>query len=222
MSKRVEKGIICPKCNNNVIVNIWGSINISSDPSLIVKVKDGTLFAWQCPECGYKVKLIYPCLYYDLNNKFMIYLIPLITNNNLEQLIINREFQEFRGFNKRIVNSLEDLQEKINIFEHGLLDNAIELTKLAFNKVLEDKNDCVVLKSYFSFSNKVSKNVHFRFILSNKQGELHKFTKYEVYNKALDILRIISPKYDEVRFIKINNSWAKQAFEQYKSIDNNK
>ena len=42
----------CTKCGAKDNITIYRSINVSENPELKDKVKDGSLFLWKCPSCG--------------------------------------------------------------------------------------------------------------------------------------------------------------------------
>ena len=46
----------CPQCGNRNTIKVYRSINVADNPELKEKVKDGSLFLWECPHCG-KVNL---------------------------------------------------------------------------------------------------------------------------------------------------------------------
>ena len=43
--------ITCPACSTEGSYTVWGSVNVDLDPELKVKVMDGSLFTWICPNC---------------------------------------------------------------------------------------------------------------------------------------------------------------------------
>ena len=42
----------CPQCGNRNTIKVYRSINVADNPELKEKVKDGSLFLWECPHCG--------------------------------------------------------------------------------------------------------------------------------------------------------------------------
>ena len=54
----------CSKCGQQTKVTVYRSINISENPELKAKVKDGSLFLWECPHCG-QVNLEIPSKYFE-------------------------------------------------------------------------------------------------------------------------------------------------------------
>ena len=76
MSRTIKKEITCPACGEKADAKMWASVNVTLDQELRESVLDESLFTWTCPQCGHDALLSYPCLYHDMANKFMIYLVP--------------------------------------------------------------------------------------------------------------------------------------------------
>ena len=66
----------CSKCGQQHKVTVYRSINISENPELKDKVRDGSLFLWECPHCGQVNLAKYETLYHDPAKKLMVWLIP--------------------------------------------------------------------------------------------------------------------------------------------------
>ena len=145
--KRIEK-IRCPKCGGEHEFTIWNRINTELDPDLREKVISGELFRTVCPSCGQTIDVIYPCLYHQMGDKFMIYYAPgqeamrqavEAFREGTEEIGIKRgSGPDEEGYTYRVVGSLYDLQEKIAIFEAGLDDRAIEICKVYIGSELQE------------------------------------------------------------------------------------
>ena len=44
----------CSHCGKQTEVEIRQSINVALDPELKARVRDGSLFVWECPYCGHR------------------------------------------------------------------------------------------------------------------------------------------------------------------------
>jgi hypothetical protein len=137
MTKISSQSITCPKCQHEGEFRMYETVNVTLDKSLRERVFSDDLFKWTCPECGETFTIVYPFLYHDMDNCFMIHFSP----NDCES--INEQYNElltkFPGMRRstyRSTNALVRLKEKILIFEAGLNDVAIELAKV-FIKVDE-------------------------------------------------------------------------------------
>ena len=71
-----EMQATCSLCGGQEKVLAYGSINTAEDPDLKAKVKDGSLFVWECPHCGTANLARYACLYHDPQERLMIWLLP--------------------------------------------------------------------------------------------------------------------------------------------------
>ena len=47
MSEKVTAA--CPACGEKHGIEVWNRINVGENPELKAKVKDGSLFVWECP-----------------------------------------------------------------------------------------------------------------------------------------------------------------------------
>ncbi len=148
MSKISKQPFTCPECHHEGEFTMYESVNVSLDSSLRDKVFSRDLFKWVCPACGKDITILYPFLYHDMRNEFMIHFSP----NDCEY--INEKYHElltkFPGMRKsknRTTNDFNSLIEKILIFEAGLDDVTIELAKVLTK--YDEKNkvapDCSLL-----------------------------------------------------------------------------
>ena len=42
----------CSRCGESHAITTYPSINVAADPDLKARVRDGSLFVWECPHCG--------------------------------------------------------------------------------------------------------------------------------------------------------------------------
>ena len=68
--------VSCKNCNKQTEVELRQSINVALDPELKARVKDGSLFVWECPYCGQRNLALYQTLYHDPDAKLMVWLLP--------------------------------------------------------------------------------------------------------------------------------------------------
>lgn len=119
----------CTGCGERHPIKVYRSINIAQDPSLKEKVKDGSLFVWECPSCGRKNLAKYETLYHDPASSLMIWLTP---NDDIPasqmQAILNH-CKAMGEYTLRRVSDVGSLMEKVLIFEAGLDDVVVEMCK---------------------------------------------------------------------------------------------
>lgn len=148
MSSKEIQRIVCPKCGAEHDFEVWSRINTELDPSLKMRVKTGELFRTVCPSCGQPIDVVYPCLYHDMGEKFMIYYAPgkeamekatAALEEGKDDIRARRGFEpEKEGYRNRVVGSLYDLQEKIALFEAGLDDRIVEICKVIVGSELQE------------------------------------------------------------------------------------
>jgi predicted RNA-binding Zn-ribbon protein involved in translation (DUF1610 family) len=154
MSKISVKTFTCPSCGCNGEFKMYDSVNVSLDPKLRDKVLSGEIFDWTCPKCGEVVSLRHNLLYHDMKREFQIYYSPTECDSINE--MINDMLTKYPGMRKtcRTVDSLNALREKIYIYEEGLNDIAIELSKAV---IKYDKKNNISPECELRFEKQISK-----------------------------------------------------------------
>ncbi len=71
-----ETTVKCRVCSQSHKVEAWNRINVSENPELKEKVKDGSLFVWECPHCGASNLIPGQTLYHDPDARLMVFLLP--------------------------------------------------------------------------------------------------------------------------------------------------
>lgn len=147
MSRHSIEKITCPKCGHEADFMIWSSINTVLDPEMFDKVRTGEAFMFHCPECGNKAGVDYGCLYHQMDDQMMIYYVTTPEG-------VQEAYNMFRGESKvsellkkeqgnylyRIVQSKNELREKLFIFDAGLDDRAIEIIKVFYTQKMQEDN----------------------------------------------------------------------------------
>lgn len=169
---KVETKYICPNCRHEQQVNTYPIINLQSDKELYEDLFSLNLFRIECPKCKKTSVIQYDCLVVDMYKKYIVY---LYTSNNLDEF--NKNIDKLVDNYKdiltelkytRVVTSLNQLLEKLLIFDYDLNDKIIELMKLGlydkerldkeiyknvcFNKIDRDK---LIFTCFNIFDNKV-------------------------------------------------------------------
>ena len=118
----------CSSCGAVNEVEVHPLINVSADPELKRRVRDGSLFVWECPHCGKKNLAPYRCVYHDPENRLLLWLLPEDGTDGVSVPEVDRsELPE--GYVLRRVCDTGSLIEKINIHEARLDDVVVELCK---------------------------------------------------------------------------------------------
>lgn len=139
MSMEREVKITCPECGTEGDFTLWQSVNTQLDPEAKQKVLSGELFQFKCPKCGSVTNVNYDLLYHQMDDQLMIQ----VASTDEELRVASESFDKFidgsflPGFSLleqdycfRIVRNLNQLREKIYIFDQGLDDRIIEVLKV--------------------------------------------------------------------------------------------
>lgn len=134
----------CSSCGRKEEITAWGGINVGEDPSLKARVKDGSLFVWECPSCGKANLAAYQTIYHDPEEKVMVWLLPQGAMPPDKVEAIGRQIEESSGIPEgyifRRVLDVGSLVEKVNIFDAGLDDTVVEMCKYVTKMELAQKD----------------------------------------------------------------------------------
>lgn len=121
----------CPGCGHEMNMEIHEFVDVETDPEYKAKIMNGSLFLVKCPKCGEETLAEYPLMYMDPSKKLNIYMAPGHDDGLLEQLnsLELPEAEIDREAVYRVVESGEDLLEKILIADGGRDDRVLELYK---------------------------------------------------------------------------------------------
>ncbi|MCL2632014.1 MAG: CpXC domain-containing protein [Coriobacteriia bacterium] len=142
MSRFFSETVSCPECSASNSVRIWESINVALDPDMKGKVLDFSLFVFTCEKCGSSTKLLFPLLYHNMSNSYMVNMVFPENEGDLSRTLsdISNLFLSIQAFSSdmslvgrdyrfRAVFNPVELAEKIRIFDNGFDDRAIEIMK---------------------------------------------------------------------------------------------
>ena len=205
MSSSRQALATCGKCGAAGRVDIFDSINVGADPSLKERVRSGELFTWTCPSCG-KVNLLrYPTLYHDPSARLMIWLTD--DEESLKDRVdLLFASPELSGYTGRFVKDAGSLIEKINIFDAGLDDVAMEICKYV---TLQELSKDVPLK-FFKMDGPDNEIT----LTYPQNGEMEMVNiGFNLYEDALGILNR-NPQLRELAsgFVRIDSDWLSQYF----------
>lgn len=214
----ITKKIACPKCNDSTEATLYTSINVTNNRDLREKVMDGSLFKWTCKSCGYSARLTCPVLYNDMKKRFMVYLIPKVEHFQLADKNLEEEFKNLKHINKRIVPDFNSFKEKIFIFESGLDDMAVELTKLAISEAVARKHKLEkVEEGYLSMYNSENNTMGFTFYIGEERKPYVQSARLEIYGKSVSVVNELAVKDKKLKgFVRIDREWAENVLYRYK------
>ena len=216
MSTQTSKDVGCPHCGAAVKTEMWPGINAQDSPDLRGRLLDETLFDWTCPECGYRARLLYPCLYHDRDRKFMVYLAPSGNSRELDSVDISGKFSKLSSVKKRVVTTMPGLKEKILIFESGLSDYAVELVKFALADVMNEKYGKRAENCYFCCADEAEDKIGFSFLFEGESEPVRRSTRLDAYEKSLEIVKSSEIPDQDPGFLTVDSGTARRILDEYR------
>ena len=156
MSIIKEASAPCSKCGEKQVIRIYRSINVSEDPQLKEKVRNGSLFLWECPHCGQVNLAKYETLYHDPAARLMVWLLPEGEISQEQMKAITMHTKAMGGYTLRRVADMGSLMEKVLIHDAGLDDVVLEMCKYVtkmemISKITGKDNQEALMKAKFNF-----------------------------------------------------------------------
>ena len=137
-----KAGAVCTGCGKENEITVYRSINTAENPELKEKVKDGSLFLWECPSCGQTNLMKYETLYHDPEKHIMIWLLPDgIEMSEAQMNSITLHAKAIGNYTLRKVSDTGSLMEKVLIADAGLDDAVIEMCKYITRMELVSKTE---------------------------------------------------------------------------------
>lgn len=140
---------ICSSCGKAHEMETYQSINVRSNPELKEKVRNGSLFVWECPDCGQINLASYQTLYHDPDSRLMIWLLPKGSISESDESVLQEKINlisrqlvndaDVEGYVFRRVDDIGSLIEKVLIHDAGLDDTVIEMCKYITKMEMADK-----------------------------------------------------------------------------------
>lgn len=125
--------LLCQKCGEEFDVEVWDSVNVTLDPEMRDKVLSREIYEFKCPKCGEVHRIVYPFLYHDMKNKFMVH------SGSLGGMLDKAEFYKqpidnligmvLEGYTFCGTLNLMEFEERIKTLESGYDYRVIEMLK---------------------------------------------------------------------------------------------
>ena len=136
----------------------------------------------------------------------MVYLIPKIERFQLWDKALEEKYANLRNINKRVVSDFNSFKERIFIFESGLDDMAVELTKAVISQTVSKKlGGAAVKEGYLSMYDRENNTMGFTYFTGEEMTPYVQTARLEIYGKAKEIVEQFSVKDKKLKgFIKID------------------
>lgn len=209
----------CQQCGDQFEFNTYSLINLQKDQDLYEPLFSLDIFKHKCEKCGHLNIIQYDMMVVDSYKNYMIYLFSPdrmdIFKNNVDEYINKLKDTSPEGwkvFNEsikhtRVVNSINDLKEKLLIYDYNLNDKIIELVKrgLYENKFLNEQEF-----PYIMFNAIERDTLAFICIGQGEERQIKEVgVNIEFYNKLIDELGEPLKEFKELDFPLIDKAWAK-------------
>jgi hypothetical protein len=139
MSKSRELKYTCPYCGREFDITVYESVNTETDPDLRDACLSGDIFRHSCPHCHTDFMVQYPLVYADPKHKFVLWL----SQGTGEEAAMRASARPLlkQGYRLRRCATVREFTEKIQIFEDGVSDIAVELAKYdSFIEFIDSRN----------------------------------------------------------------------------------
>ena len=199
----------CSNCKKQTEVNLPKSINAALDPELKARVRDGSLFIWECPYCGRRNVAVTEFLYHDPSAKLMVWLLP---GEAAPSEAAQAAVKELEGYTLRLVREVGELIEKINIADAGLEDTIVEMCKWVTRRELSAKNPAAA-KAPLKFlrTEGADHDLVFAFPLEGNMPLVN--VGFNVYEDARGIIQRNPGVKPSEGFASVNSEWLERFFQ---------
>ena len=198
----------CSHCHRQTEIEVCQSINVALDPSLKARVKDGSLFVWECPFCGRRNLARYQTLYHDPDARLMVWLLP---GEEEPPKAVADAVRELDGYTLRLVREAGELIEKVNLHDAGLEDSVLEMCKWVTRRELSAKNPAAADAALkFLRTEGADNDLVFAFPLEGRMQTVN--VGFNVYEDARGIL-LRNPAVRPARgFARVDAAWIDSFF----------
>ncbi len=216
MAEIKKQRVICPKCGSQIEVGIWDCIEMPYDIEQKEGIMNQTFFKLNCDTCKNVFPIAYKCIYNDMEQKYMIWLVPRLGENELEEINAynmqlmtdNRLRLAQGGYRYRIVRNDRELREKVFIFDEGLDDRYIETMKTIYVPVIKNKipDNCKIMGVYF---HKAQDGAGYQLVVVfDNQPPMSTRVNMDIYEDMRDKLHTAVEEKTAEGLIQINANWA--------------
>lgn len=167
------------------------------EPDARKDLVEGRFFSCRCPRCGKTINFLHPCIYADKEHHFILLIKPEMEVKESDYTM----YEEDQISKKRLVTKIDDVAEKIRIFEDGFDDHTIEVLKAKLLIRARNKGENIAGIAYLDYD-KASATLWFQYSgEGNVVGIAH--SVYARIQKEI-------PMTNATGFVEVNISWGIQ------------
>lgn len=210
------KTLVCSSCKESCSIEVWSRINVQENPELKPMVKDGSAFVWECPHCGAANLRCVHSLYHDPEERLIIWFMPAGILPPEQEKALGEQIassEELQDYTLRRVDDVGSLIEKVNIFDAGFDDCAMELCKRVTKmEMVEHGSSEEIMAAAFKFY-KVDgpdNDLEFSYPSEGKMQGLR--IGFNVYEDCAGILRRNPSMMPETGFSRVDQDWVAKYF----------
>lgn len=126
MSQPLNITIACGGCGSTQPFTVWESLDAASDRDQKERLLQGALDRFTCGHCGWSADVAHQLVYQDRDKKFMVW---LVVGDDLPGVSEFPLDQSMADFHLRLVQTNNQLIEKVLILDSGYDDRVIEIFK---------------------------------------------------------------------------------------------
>ena len=193
-----EATLRCPFCNTEQQHNLYPVVDLGKNPSLKLGLLTDSLFSVRCTQCNNQFAVMHEMLVIDKKASFAILLAPESTLTEVKE-----PSEEIGAFDTlRLVNTSDELKEKILLADAGLDDRTIELCKMYLLMKMERPGYSLLYADHQVGEGQML------FTLFNEKDEMEETIQCSdgLYTQLLKTAEEFSLK--EGYFLRINQGWA--------------
>ena len=193
-----EATLRCPFCNTEQQHNLYPVVDLGKNPSLKLGLLTDSLFSVRCTQCNNQFAVMHEMLVIDKKASFAILLAPESTLTEVKE-----PSEEIGAFDTlRLVNTSDELKEKILLLDSGLDDRTIELCKMYLLMKMEKKEHTLLYADHQVGEGQML------FTLFNEKDEMEETIQCSdgLYTQLVKTAEEFSLK--EGYFLRINQEWA--------------
>lgn len=214
MAEVRQQKIACPQCKRELTINVWDKVELPYDMQHRDRVLQNTFFKVGCDGCQSSFTIAYKCQYNDMERKYLLWVAPAMDEKTQNE--INEYNQKLKiddrlrlaqgGYHYRIVNSDNELREKVIIFDEGLDDRYIETLKIVYVPLIKNKMGEGTQITGIYFDRKKAGGYQFIVTFDNKPP-MSANVNMDIYHDMTDKLKSIAERNTPEGLCRIDADW---------------